>query len=444
MPNKPTFFRIAFVVIAITMLFRFYQLQYWEKREVISWDVTLYYSYLPALFIYDDIGFEHPPQELFDRQFGTSVSPTGNNIVKMSSGLAICYSPFFFVANWYASNSDTYAADGFSKPYKIALLASSLFFALIGLWFFGHWLHYFVSSGIATLVTIAIFIGTNLAYYTYVEPMSHVYGFALVSIILFFTFQYLDKQSLWKAILICAASGLLVLIRPTNIIVLLFPLLYLWFQKDHLNTRQLYAHLGLGLIAAIAAWAPQLLYWKHLSGQWIYYSYTEESFFFADPKIWKGLFSYRKGWFVYSPVLLFALAGFIAFYRKNKHLLLAALLTLVVGLWITFSWWCWWYGGSFGARALIEYLPIMGLGIAFFLKWAFQRSSLISIPAFVLVSALSLFTLFMTKQYTLGIVHYDSMSKELYWKEFLKDQYIHDYEQYLDPPDYAKALTNEQ
>lgn len=431
-------------LLVIVSVFVFSLSRFWDKKPVIDWDMTLYYSYLPALFIYDDLKFEQPTKEWDERHFYMNSDDNGNRYVKMTSGLAIMYSPFFALGHLYASASEIHPADGFSSPYRLALLASSLFFALWGLHFLRRVLERFFSPIVSNLSVILLFVGSNMPHYSFVEPMSHVYNFFLISLILYLSFKFIDKPSFKFAIPIGVLAGLMILIRPTNIIVLLFPVIYLASTGSLKHASE---WLKYGLTAAIfgfLALSPQLLYWHYMTGSWIIYSYNDEHFFFLQPHIWDGLFSYRKGWFVYSPLLLFAAVGFIALFKKSKLLFGSSITVLFLGLWVNLSWWCWWYGGGFGARSLIDFLPFMALGLAAFLKWLAQQNRLIKAPIILALSFLSLWSIFMNKQYKSSIIHYDSMSKELFWKQFFKDHYIKDYESYLEHPDYDAAKKGEE
>jgi hypothetical protein len=431
-------------LLVIVSVFVFSLSRFWDKKPVIDWDMTLYYSYLPALFIYDDLKFEQPTKEWDERHFYMNSDDNGNRYVKMTSGLAIMYSPFFALGHLYASASEIHPADGFSSPYRLALLASSLFFALWGLHFLRRVLERFFSPIVSNLSVILLFVGSNMPHYSFVEPMSHVYNFFLISLILYLSFKFIDKPSFKFAIPIGVLAGLMILIRPTNIIVLLFPVIYLASTGSLKHASE---WLKYGLTAAIfgfLALSPQLLYWHYMTGSWIIYSYNDEHFFFLQPHIWDGLFSYRKGWFVYSPLLLFAAVGFIALFKKSKLLFGSSITVLFLGLWVNLSWWCWWYGGGFGARSLIDFLPFMALGLAAFLKWLAQQNRLIKAPIILALSFLSIWSIFMNKQYKSSIIHYDSMSKELFWKQFFKDHYIKDYESYLEHPDYDAAKKGEE
>lgn len=417
--------------------------KFWNHSRVIDWDMTLYYSYLPALFIYDDIKFEKPVKEWGEKHFYMSSDAEGNKYVKMTSGLAILYSPFFFAAHAVALMSDTYEANGFSSPYPFALLLAVLSYTLLGLWFLKSFLSEYVSKGIASLSVVLIYAGTNLPYYSFVEPMSHAFNFSLICFMLWLFQAYRKQAKLGLAIALGLVGGLLILIRPTNVIALLFPLILLIWNKS-LSPKQWWQH-GFIVVAMIfLAISPQLFYWHHMTGNWVIYSYNDERFFFGDPEIWKGLFSYRKGWFVYSPILWLSIPGFYWAWKKVQRETVVALAVLFLAIWVNFSWWCWWYGGGFGARSMIDYLPFMAIALAFTLQWLLQQSKAIKLTSAVILTFITTWSIFMNKQYKSGIIHYDSMSKELFWKQFFVDHYIKDYESYLDHPDYEAAKRGEE
>ncbi|WP_417611056.1 hypothetical protein [Owenweeksia hongkongensis] len=444
MKKNSRVFYITYSLLCIISAISFLQLSIWNSKPVIDWDISQYYTYLPATFIYQDFHFEDQDSLWHKAHFKHAVIDGTTLPVKMTYGASICYAPFFLAAHGYALYNDTHSADAFSKPYKIGLLASSLVFALIGLWYLGNWLQFYVSSFIASVVTVALFIGTNLPHYTFVEPMSHAYGFALFSALLYFFYKYRIRQSMSLAIGLGLLAGLLVLLRPTNIVLLLFPLISLFFQRKQHDPLIILKHALIAGLLAILLWVPQFVYWKHMTGQWFFYSYNEEGFFFSDPKLWKGLFSYRKGWFIYSPLLFLALPGFYFLFKKNRTTATASLITLFVGLWITFSWWCWWYGGSFGARALIEYLPFMGLSIASLLAAVAKKGILPSVLTYTLIVVASILSLHFNILYSKGLIHPDSMSKALFWEQITEDNFVKNYPELLDPPDYDKAKRNEE
>jgi hypothetical protein len=189
---------------------------------------------------------------------------------------------------------------------------------------------------------------------------------------------------------------------------------------------------------------PQLYYWKFISGKWIYFAYGDERFYFSDPKILKGLFSYRKGWLVYSPIMLLALGGFFFMKGKLREIRFPLIIFILLNWYMVFSWWCWWYGGGFGARALIESYVILALpmGAALDRIWAARRW--FKYGAFAIMVFLVYLNLFQVRQYRTTLLHWDSTSRELYWKVFLSHEWPENYHALLDPPDYEKAKFREE
>src|SRR5690554_5301460 len=116
----------------------------------------------------------------------------------------------------------------------------------------------------------------------------------------------------------------------------------------------------------------------------------------------------------------------------------ALLLFLPLFLYVTFSWWCWWYGGSFGARTLIDILPFMALPLAALITWMMQRKMraiLLIIPAFLLY-----LNQFQSWQYHHDIIHYDSMTWEGYKAAFFKNHNPKGFWEKLRVPDYENAV----
>ena len=125
------------------------------------------------------------------------------------------------MAHVYASLSD-YEADGYSMPYRFALVFSALFYVLIGLLFLRKTLKHFFNEGVTSLALLAVGLGTNLFYYTtYEAAMPHAFNFSLISVFVYYTLS-LSKPELWENRPLGFLAGLITLIRPTNILVLLF------------------------------------------------------------------------------------------------------------------------------------------------------------------------------------------------------------------------------
>ncbi len=428
---------LAVVVVILSCYIGVINKKGWkDDRTVIASDVVLYYNYLPATFIYDDIYLEyydsHPELGKYNWTFKISED---KRLIKMSYGLSVLYSPFFFGAHLYAQNSD-YEANGYSKPYKFTMSFAALIYMLLGLFMLRSLLRKYFSDIISALVLLAVVLGTNLYYYTCFEPgMSHPYNFFLIIAFIFLTRKWYNEQKLFTTILLGITAGLITLIRPTNTLFLLFFLL--WdihnitdLKKRFQNLLSRWWHLLIMAVLIILIWVPQFIYWHLITGQWFYYSYSggNERFFFDNPQIWNVLFSFKKGWLVYTPIMILALAGIPLMYRRLRSFFWPTAIFLPLIIYILSSWWSWWFGGSFGQRSYIDFYGLLAFPLATLIGYSLQRKIIrIVIPALVFVFIA--YNLFQTSQYRHNSIHWLWMNKEAYKETFLQ---IHTTARYFD------------
>ena len=342
-----------------------------NEKKVIFWDVLEYYSYLPATFIYGDVQlrFIDNSNKNWENKFWPKSAPNNGWVIKMTMGMSILYSPFFF-ATLGITKLFHLVADGYSIPFRLALIFSCLFYLTIALFVLRKLLLKWFNDGVTTLTIVALVLGTNLFYYsTYEAPMTHAYNFSLIVFFIYFTFKWYENQSWRTTIMLGLIGGLIVLIRPTNIITWLFFLLLNVTKPAELILRikflfKQYAKLLLIACCFFLVLFPQMLYWKTITGFWIYYSYTNEGFFFNNPHIIQGLFSYRKGWLLYTPIMAVALIGIPYLFFRLKEMFVPVLIFMLFNIYIIFSWWTWWYGGCFGERPLIDFYALLAFPLA--------------------------------------------------------------------------------
>lgn len=397
--------------------------------NIIEADAKGYYAYLPAIFIYKDLNygfFEEIETEKYysaNRYFHYRSQYKGRMINKYYAGTAVVQSPFFLIGHLWASLSD-HDVDGYSKPYLVLVNIAAICCLLLGLSLLAKTLaHFKIRPGYIALVLMAITFGTNVFYYTVREPgMSHVYSFMVVNFFLFQVLSFVKDGKTTRVLWIAAALGLIVLIRPINGLIL-FSIPFLAGDSTTLWTRiKELLSVPLTLIGALciglAVVSIQLIIYKISSGDFIVYSYGEEGFNWARPHFMGILFSYKKGLFLYSPLLLISLAGGYFLFTKSKYQATNLLLFLVLLTYVLSSWHSWWYGGSFSSRVYLEYLPFFALLLALALeniqlKWL-KSVYLSLIFVFVLICQIQ------TYQYRYHQIHWSEMTKERYWEVFLR------------------------
>lgn len=441
------------IAIAIVMIFVIHyanELAYWKhQNHIIANDVIHYYAYLPAVFVYEDIKLDFIAENPSDyvTKFWPVHTPLDKRAIMTTMGMSMMYAPAFLTTHLLVMLSGG-EADGFSTPYRLGLVVGGWIYLFLSLLLLKKMLRQFFSPLATAIAIIVTVLGTNLFHYATAETtMTHAYSFFLFSLFLWLTIKWHKKPTLTYSAFIGLVSGLIVLVRPTNIIIGLVFLL--WNVKGFSDLKanmQLFLrnfHLVFVLVVcAFIVWIPQFLYWKMVAGTYLYYSYgDEQGFFFGNPQIWNSLFSYRKGWIVYTPAILFAFAGLFFMLKNRKGLFIPLMAFTIINIYIISSWWAWWYGGGFGLRAYVESYALYAIGFGAFANWSIHFKKWIWLRSLLLLIVLLLIYLnqFQTHQYRNGSIHYVGMNKEAYWHSFLKPKPDREFYNKLTIPDYEKA-----
>jgi hypothetical protein len=362
----------------------------------------------------------------------------------MSMGLAFLYLPFFQIAHAYILITGK-PFNEYGTPFTTLLCISAVFYLALGLFVLRRFLLRYFSDNITALTLIAITLGTNLMYYSAFEgPLSHVYNFAIISLFLWLTVRWHEHPRWSTAIAFGLVAGLISLVRPSNTLLFLFPILYWFHDRQHIKDkwaliRKNFLQIILMCILIFMVWLPQMAYWKYTTGSWLFFSYVNEHFYFNAPRIHLGFFSYRNGWIMYAPVMIFSLAGFL-FLRKNlKLFLIPVSLSFIAVVYLIFSWWCWWYVG-FGLRSMIDFYPLLSIPMAAILTKIVGTTKWIRGLVITFWAILILFGFFKTWQYRVGILHFDGMTSKTYWKSFVEFKSpTMEYYNLLKSPDYEAA-----
>ncbi|HEY0977637.1 MAG TPA: hypothetical protein VGE21_09215 [Flavobacteriales bacterium] len=423
-------------------------LRLWRERDrVIEWDVHSYYAYLPAVFIYDDIELEKSDYR-FDGDyylFWPSTTERGTRVIKTTMGLAVLYSPFFFLGHGLAHLTGA-PPNGWSPPYKGALIIGGLFYLVLGLHLTRRILERAgFTPGIIALTLLTIGAGTNLfCYASQSASMSHVHSFFLLALFVHLTTRWYERTTLWRTVALGVCMGLIALVRPTNCIVGLFFVLHGIDGMSAARQRvrlflQRWPHLLLLLLLAAAVWVPQLLYWRSLTGSYFFNPYIGERFFFDRPKLLEGLFGFRKGWLIYTPLMGFSVAGLFFMNGTLRSYRAGVTVFLALTVYTTFSWWCWWYGGSFGQRSMVDGYALLALPMAASFRCIWSAGTAVRTFLLPVIGAGIGLNIFQTYQFEEGSLHSDSMSKELYFRQFGRMDKVNDFDRLLVPPDYERA-----
>jgi hypothetical protein len=390
-------------------------------------DAIGYYIYLPGVFLDHDLTLARTIQRSFNgnaRAAGDQHRERNGYLGPHQTGEAIMLLPFFAVGQGIAVASGA-RRDGFSWPYGATAAAGGLVYGLIGLAVLGSLLLRLFDRQTAVVTVLAITFGTNLFHYaTYEAVYSHIFSFALAAVALRTTFALSEQPRLVPAVLLGASLGLATAVRPTNLILVVFPLLIgvsdLAGVKE--RVRGLFAGRRLlvaGLVGFSLPLVPQLLYWHTITGRFVINPYVRsDKLELLHPHLLDVAFSVRKGLFFWTPLLVLAVVGVVFLRVVAPALFLPTIVFLVLDFWVVSSWTVWWYGGSFGQRAFVEALPVYALGLAALLAWVRARAARWFVRGAVAVT--SLLAAHAMVEYWLGNIPYDQTTWPLYLHSFGK------------------------
>jgi hypothetical protein len=439
----------VFFILLFSLAFS-YNNRFWE-RGLIEWDVTYYYGYLPATFIYKDLKLKYAADPNFKGTLWPEPAPNGNLVIKTTAGLAILYCPFFLMAHGIAHLFPQLEANGYSPIYSFFLLVANIFYTILGFYFLRKILLKHFSEAITTYVILTFFFSTNLFFYSLYNAMAHCYLFSLITIIVYYTCVWHQNPSVKNSILLGLLLGLTVLIRPTHLLLVLFFIFYDVYNYESLKSKiqfllKTFSKSILIVLAAFLVISIQLCYWKYITGSWIYWSYNSERFFWTKPHIIEGLFGYRKGLFLYMPILFFATIGLFLLRKSIKSMSLILPILILLITYILLCWWSWWFGGGFSIRPFVDLYVFFAIGLAAILQQiASLKNVFLKATMFTLIILSGAYSSFVIAQYHNGTVHYDSMTKESWKASFLKLHVGSEYWDTLKQPNYEKAkLTGEE
>ncbi|MFL5763645.1 MAG: hypothetical protein ACJ77K_06855 [Bacteroidia bacterium] len=439
--------RISITFLFLFILALFFSFGIWKSNRI-KLDAPSYYTYLPAFFIQHDLRLNYidkDPEHYRDKVWFYRIE-NGQKLIKHPMGISVMLSPFFILGHLTAKITNS-VQDGYSLPYQNWVSIGVLIWLFLGLYYLRKLLLEWFSDAITAITLVAIVIGTNLLWYSTQEGlMPHAVTFSVWCFALYSFFNWLKRAE--KKLLFCFAVsfGLIVLIRPLSIAGILYFVLYGIISKGGIKAfvdflrPQLKDVLLASLIAILIA-SLQLFYWKYATGHWFYDVYRDEHFLFNDPEIFLFLFSFRKGVFVYTPILIFAVIGLIIFFRKNKAFFWSTLLFMSLTIYLLASWWAWSYGICWGMRPMIDYYALLSFPMAAGFSYFFEGGRMKKLFASAALILIIILNLFQTWQYKNGAIHYDDMSREAYFYDFFRTKPTPEWADFLKPYDWDRRIA---
>jgi hypothetical protein len=388
-------------------------LAYGENKVLILSDGKSYYIWARSLLLDRDIDFRNDYRILYGQEAlppeAAVVTPAGHVVDKYPVGMAFLEAPGFVIGHLTARYVARAPTDGVSVPYQIAVAWS-----LIVIYSISFFLLYCAMLSFGVMRTwafgfcVTALLGTNLIHYVAKEmTMVHAAGVAVFNMLLFLIVKWVganERIRVVHGLLLGGLLGLLFLIRNTN--VLLVPVLAaaVWTRR-RIRFNELMPMLGGA--AVMTSLQPVSLWF--LWGRLRFSTYFNESFTSGLSGVLNTLVSARHGLLVYSP--WYAVMVFLVVYGVMRMPRSRCICAAVVGSFVLMAvangtWWCWWFGYSFGNRAFVELLPALSLAAA--LTVSQRRASRKAATSLVFVMlAVTALNLYLWMGYLLHAYPYD-------------------------------------
>ncbi len=371
------------------------------QSSIRGWDGAFYYFWLRSAAIEGDFDFSKdlrycntmslPAREEALRD--TPRTSIGRFPNKYPIGWALLEAPWYVAADTTARLVNALGGqvrrDGWQPLYQVFLIAGQIVYAAGGLW-----LAYRFVAGILphTLAVCGVVLGwmcSPLAYYQIIDlAMSHnVMFFALMVSYHFAGKLRAEPTRLRHWVTVGLGCAFVILSRYQGAVMLLFPgvvcLQAVW------RDRRCWRGMACGIAASVVPLALQATAWKAVYGSYLLYTYEGEGFNWAHPHLYEVLFSPHHGLFNWHPALMVGFLGFAAWavttpQRTEAWCFAVSLLSTI---YVNGSWWCWWFGDSFGSRAFEGCTLYAMLGFGWLLHMLVQRTAAFTTTAVAVLLA---------------------------------------------------------
>lgn len=310
---------------------------------------------------------------------------TGHLDNHFTVGPAILWTPFLLVTHagvlLARAMGSPVAADGFSAPYRIAMAFGTAFYAFLGLLLAVRIAREYVDERWAFLAAISVWWATSLPIYMYFNPSwSHAHSAFAVALFLWYWHETREQRTTMQWCLLAAIAGLMLNVYYANAMLLLvlaveaarqYPAAFRDPASGAPSAAQLLKrHLLFGAIVVIAL-APTFV-----TRYIIYGSPFESGYISLKDWAWDSpfflavLFSSNHGLFVWTPIVVLAVAGLFLLWRREPRVG-APFLAAALGFYLFIACYPDWAGiSSYGNRFFVSLTALFIVGMSVLLDRA--------------------------------------------------------------------------
>jgi hypothetical protein len=266
------------------------------------------------------------------------------------------------------------AADGFSRPYLYTIALATATYGFLGLWFSMSLARRYFAERWSVLAMVGIWFASSLPAYMYFNPSwSHAHSAFIAAFFLWYWDRTRGERDVIQWAILGALAGLLMDVYYPNIFLILAPgLESLWKyirairQPDESPRAMRLFEGNLAFAAAtVLTFLPTMITREIVYGSPSVSGYVPlDRWDWLRPSLVQVLFSSDHGLLSWTPILLPALVGLLALYRRDRELA-TILLTITGAFYYLIASYPTWDGlSSFGNRFFISLTPIFVVGLA--------------------------------------------------------------------------------
>lgn len=436
-PLFKTLLRYLLSGIGILLLLLFVLNNFFKNnnRHSINADGVGYFDYLPSVFVYHDLIRKDVKNSdslsLYSRinEMDVYLDYKDHKVNKYAVGTAVMILPFYLFTYAIIPGNLT-IQDAYNSKFQTTVLVAALFYVILSLVFLAKLLAlYKINLWLIRFLQLLLVFASPVAHYATLDAgFSHVYSMFAILLFLFFSKRFFVFFKAKDFYLAAFSLGLIIICRQFNVlIVFTLPFLAANFESLKMAFHNLTAKplkIIIGFLIVFLVFSIQMIVWYLQSGHFLLDSYQDSKFNFLHPHFYDVLFSFQKGLFVYTPVLLFALFFVLLKIIKRQYYLAFSwfFAFLIINYFIS-SWEYWQYGASFGMRPYIDFLAFFFIAIALFLNEVNKWFKVVFIPLSLFFVLLNLIQIY---QYNNFIIRWMDMDFPSYKKVFMKtsDRFI--------------------
>jgi hypothetical protein len=361
-------------------------------NPLVRGDGVGYYAYVRSFLIEHDLNFEYDwlhanPSFRMNRvdELG-NLTPQNFTVTHhldnhFTVGPAILWAPFLAVVHGVIlglnSLGGQFQADGYSRPYLLTMALATALYGFAGICFAFALARRYVEEKWALTATIAIWFGSSLPVYMYLNPSwSHAHSAFAAGLFLWYWNRTSQLRSLAQWAVLGAISGIMVDIYYPNFILIIvigiealtaYAQLLLERTKRAQAIHLLLRHLLYMSLMAIVI-SPTFVTRQIIYGGAFHTGYTER-WFWTNPKLSSVLFSSNHGLFSWTPLLVPAVFGLLLIWKQNRTVAISFVTVFLAYLYLIASYENWHGISSFGNRFFISLTPLFVLGLAMTLSY---------------------------------------------------------------------------